>query len=359
MSASLVVLHFLIGLSCLTRDGFSKCMNEGMWGLKMLFVGLLFCLSFFIKNHTFIVYSRWALYLSSIYLFVQMVSIIDAMYLWAEFWAKKFDDGNTCYGCLLIFVTLLMYTGTGFILYYSYKLFWISGCFWNMATLIIMTVFVVLFTVLILLKFHPKGSLITSGSISLYGVFLAWTAFISYPNNKDKSATQCNPVVSERWSMLLQLGTSLLVAFICTFYWSISGGSSSTMKESGVDQLVNDEGDDADQEECETERSEDKPAKNERLLDTVEEGDKNDYSAYEDNSYLKFHMFMLLYSIYLCPLFTNWGNTNYSDKKGWDYGDSDKSAPFAIKLTITFMSMLLYLWTIIAPQVLTTREFDN
>lgn len=296
------------------------------------------------------------MYLASIYLFVQMVSIIDAMYLWAEFWAKKFDDGNTCYGCLLIFVTLLMYTGTGFILFYSFKFYWISGCFWNRFILISMAFFVVLFTTLIVLKFHPKGSLITSGAISLYGVFLAWTAFISYPNSKDKSSAQCNPIVSERWSMLLQLGTSLLVAFICTFYWSVSGGSSQSMKESGVDQLVNDQGDDEDQEKCETERG--KENKQERLIDKVEEGGENDYSAYEDNSYLKFHMFMLLYSIYLCPLFTNWGNTNYSDKKGWDYGDTERSAPFAIKLTITLLSMLLYLWTIIAPQVLTNRNFE-
>lgn len=332
-------------------------MNEGVWGLKMMFVALLFCLSFFLKNSFFIAYSRWAMYISGIYLFVQMVSIIDAMYLWAEFWAKKFDDGNKCYGCLLVFVTLVMYSGTGVILFYSFKIFWISGCFWNKLVLLSMALFVIMFTVLILLRFHPKGSLITSGAISLYGVFLAWTAFISYPNGKN-SEQKCNPVISETWSMALQLGTSLLVAFICTFYWSVSGGSSESMKQSGVDQLVNDEGDDEDQEEVETERQETKPNRHERLIDSVEEGGANDFSAYEDNSYLKFHAFMMFYSFYICPLFTNWGNTNYSDQKGWDYGDTDKSAPFAIKLTITMMSMLLYLWTIIAPQILTERNFD-
>jgi len=325
----------------------------------MIMVGGMFIGSFFIKNSFFIAWSRYAMWISAAYLFVQMVSIIDAMYLWAEFWAKKFDDGNKCYGCLLIFVTLVMYTATGFIVFYSFKFFWVHGCFFNKVILIVVASCVVIFTVLIIAKFHPKGSLITSGAISLYGTFLAWTAFLSYPNKSEDKT--CNPIIKEKWSMMLQMATSLLVAFICTFYWSVSGKASTTMQESGVDKLVDNESDDVDQEEVELQNggddNDDHYVKNQRLIDKVEEGGENDYSSYEDNSYLKFHAFMMLYAIYLCPLFTNWGNTAYNGK-GWDYGDQNSMSPFVIKMLICVLSLFLYLWTIVAPQVLTERNFE-
>lgn len=219
-----MIFHFLIALSTLTRDGFSKCVNEGLWGPKMLFVGTMWILSLFIPNAFFIGYAKWTIYLAGIYLFVQMVSLIDACYLWAEFWAKKFEDGNNCYGCLLIFVTIVLYSGTGYILFYSYKIFWIKGCTGNIILLIVMTLLPIVFTVLIVLKFHPKGSVITASGLSLYGTLLAWTAFISFPNRKSKH--NCNPVLTSNLSMYLQLFTGLFVAFICTFYWSVSSKSS-------------------------------------------------------------------------------------------------------------------------------------
>ena len=319
----------------------------------MFFVGIMWLGSFFIKNAFFIGYAKWAVYLAGIYLFVQMVSLIDAFYLWAEFWAKKFDDGNTCYGCLLIFVTILMYSGCGYILIFSYRTFWITGCTANKILLIVMTLFPVVFTVLIILKFHPSGSLITSGAISIYGVFLVWTAFISFPNKK--ADQNCNPVIGSSTSMYLQLATGLLVALICTFYWSLSSKPSKAYEEAGVENLVAEPEEDEDEIEKE---NEERAAKQERLIDKVEEGGENDFSAYEDGSYMKFHIFMMFFAIYVTPLFTNWGNTQYH-KNGWSYGDQNKWGPFIIKASITVGSMLLYLWTIIAPQILTNRDFEN
>ena len=127
----------------------------------MIFVTALFIGFFFIKNTFFLNYARVATWLGGVYLFLQMVSIIDAMYLWAEYWAKKFSDGNTCYGCLLIFAAVGMYTATGFIVFNSFRFFWIAGCGLNKFMLILLCLFLVAFPVLILLKFHPKGSLIT------------------------------------------------------------------------------------------------------------------------------------------------------------------------------------------------------
>ena len=47
-----------------------------------------------LESSSFTKYSEIAIWLSAIYLFVQMVSIIDGMYLWAEFWANPPGDGE-------------------------------------------------------------------------------------------------------------------------------------------------------------------------------------------------------------------------------------------------------------------------
>lgn len=218
----------------------------------MLFVGIMWVGSFYIPNDFFVHYAKWAIYLSAVYLFVQMVSLIDAFYLWAEFWAKKFDNGNQCYGCLMIFTTVVMYSGTGYILFFLYKNFWITGCTANKFMLITMTIFPILFTVLIVLKFHPKGSVITASAISIYGTFLIWTAMISYPNKK--SGTTCNPVLTSSVSMYFQLFTSLLVALICTFYWSLSDKPSEAFEEARMEVLVAEQ--EEDREEIERENAE-------------------------------------------------------------------------------------------------------
>lgn len=141
----------------MTRDGFSKFINEGSWGLKIFIILGLWIGTLFIKNEYFVYFSRFAQYASALYLFVQMVSIVDALYLWAEYWAEKYDNGNTCYGVLMVAFMFIVYALSITIMVYSFKYFWLEGCYGNKAILISLPIFLVLFTVLIILKFHPKG----------------------------------------------------------------------------------------------------------------------------------------------------------------------------------------------------------
>ena len=60
MSASLAILHMLIGFACLTRDGFAKCVNEGAWGLKILGVMIMWVGMLFIPSNYFDYYATVA-----------------------------------------------------------------------------------------------------------------------------------------------------------------------------------------------------------------------------------------------------------------------------------------------------------
>jgi len=358
LSACLAVFHLVIGLSCLTRDGFAKCMNEGAWGFKLVMVALMWIGTLFIKNEYFIHYSEFALYASGIYLFVQMVSVVDAMYLWAEYWAQKYDDGNTCYGVLMIFAALGLYGGLGYLIYFSFTMFWVSGCWGNYIILVAVPFFAIAFIVLTILKFHPKGSILTAGAISFYGMFMAWTALISNPYK------QCNRVINGDMSMIAQVISSFAVGFLCTIYWSLSYKPSGAFKDAGIDKTqVNNDIDEEEEEKILEAEEKDRDLKKEggetgvkgNLIDNRDE--PNAYWAYQDNSYIKFHFVMLLFSIYLSPVFSNWGNATINGSN-YTYGDN-LHAPFYIKIAICFGGLLLYTWTIVAPKILTEREFDN
>ena len=90
----------------------------------------------------------------------------------------------------------------------------------------------------------------------------------------------------------------------------MSSKPSKAFEEAKVEAIVAEPEEDEEKINAENNAKEKKgSAKQERLIDKVEEGGDNDYSAYEDGSYMKFHIFMMLFAVYITPLFTNWGNT--------------------------------------------------
>lgn len=363
-SACLAVFHLLIAFACLTRDGFSKFMNEGAWGVKLFFILVMWVGTLFIGNKYFLIYAKVAMYLSGAYLFVQMVSLIDSMYLLAEYWAKKYDDGNKAYGFIMILVMFIFYGALGFLTYISFLKFWISSCYVNKFILISLPIFTVVYFILIFLNFHPKGSVITASAISLYTTFLSWMALISNPS-KD-----CNPLKNDNTSMIIQLAFCILIGFACTIYWAVSHlPASGAYQDARLDVLPvsgsNDHVDEKEEEKIleEEDQEREKQKKNvedglnNNLIDTTSRATKDPYWAYKDFNYVKFHVFMALFSIYICPLFSNWGTAPVN---GGNFGKTEGQVlPFVIKIVTCYGALFLYLWTIVAPQILTEREFDE
>lgn len=351
LSFVLAIVHLLVGLSCLTRDGFAKTVNEGLWGFKMLVVAGGFFGSLFISNNFFIPYAKSSLYFGGIFLFVQAVSLIDAFYLWADFWAKKYDDGNGCYGCLLIFTSFSMYVLTGYFIYKGFNEFWVEGCFGNKLMLILPVIICVAFVVLIILKFHPTGSIITSGAISIFGIYLFWAALIS---NTD---TKCNQKYgNSKTNMFLQIGCSFFFGFACNVYWALNTSKSIAYEKANLPQLASSDGDEEIQKATEQENKESQS--NQAATQLVKRDNSDEFLEYENDSYIKFHGFMILFSIYICAVFTNWGHAKISNDT-WSYANNDSNAPYYIKVFVGFFTLLLYLWTIVAPTLFPDREFHT
>lgn len=351
LSFVLAVFHFLVGLCCLTRDGFAKIVNEGLWGVKMLIVLGGVAASLFISNDFFIPYAKASLYLSAIFLFVQAVSLIDAFYLWADFWREKFDNGNNCYGCLLIFTSLLMYAAGTFFVIQGFKNFWVAGCTGSKILILMAIILSVAFVVLIILKFHPTGSIITSGAITIFGVFLFWSALVSNPSQT------CNPVYDSKTSMLLQIAFSFAFAFSCNIYWALVTQKSTAYEAAQLPQVSSSEGDEEIDKKIEQEQKDAKADGGQTNLIKTD-GKEQEFIEYENNSYIKFHGFMVLFSIYICAVFTNWGHASINSST-WNYEGSHTDGPYYIKIAIGIFTFGLYLWTIVAPTLFPDRDFVN
>ena len=51
--------------------------------------------------------------------------IIDLFYMWGEKWVKVYDEGNKCFGVLMIVMALILYAGTGYFTWMNF--YWFTG----------------------------------------------------------------------------------------------------------------------------------------------------------------------------------------------------------------------------------------
>ena len=67
---------------------------------------------------------------------------------------------------------------------------------------------------------------------------------------------------------------------------------------------------------------------------------------------------MLILSVYIVMLLTNWGDPDFNDR-AIDFNIYQRNTnSYWIKLIISWCSSLLYIWTLIAPALFPDRDFS-
>ncbi len=77
--------------------------------------------------------------------------------------------------------------------------------------------------------------------------------------------------------------------------------------------------------------------------------------AYESNNYVYFHLVMSVISLYLVMVLTNWGVPVIGKKTVANLTPNDSA--MYIKTSNSLFSLVLYVWTLVAPRVLPNRQF--
>ncbi|VEL43728.1 unnamed protein product, partial [Protopolystoma xenopodis] len=178
-----------------SKDPRSRIHN-GFWFFKFLIWIALIVAAFFIPANGFTF--AWMIIGTiggAIYIVVQLILLTDFVHSWNSNWVDKYEETEKkAYACAIIFFTLLFYVASiaGVVCFY---IFYASApeCVLHKVLISVNLILCFIFSVVSILpiihRHLPKSGLLQSSSITLYIMYLSWSAMT---NNPDRA---CNPAI--------------------------------------------------------------------------------------------------------------------------------------------------------------------
>jgi len=286
-----------------------KKIHTGIWGMKLLSLIVIVIGFFFIPivgQDSFVHIAR---VVSVIFLVSQIISFIDAAFHWNNYFVG--DNPSNWKIKLLLSICGFLVTSIVtciVLLYANYNYCTRQQVFTTV------TVFLVLFSTVIQLNTETESSLLTSCIVAAYAVYLCWSSI---------SSDECNP--GKQTDVQLTLAcfvTSISLAWTCysagTKDWSMKTEENEGEFEQGLIEV-----DEESEEETEVEEKE------------------------NEQSMVIFHTIMATGSVYMSMLLTNWGTVS----------GHKSNAQMWVSIVSQWLSISIYVWTIVAPKICTNREF--
>ena len=277
--------------------------HTGLWGVKLISLVALVTGFFFIPIAGQYSYVEIARIISAAFLVSQIVAFIDAAYHWnAYFVDKAFGDQEDRRWttailaiCFTIVAAIVVCVATMYI-HYSYCT--------RQSVFITVTILLILAATLLQLNTHDTdSSLLTSCIVGAYAVYLCWSAV---------SSDECNPGVRTDEQLALACFVSA-----CSLAWTCYSEGMRKWTSENV------------------------------LLDDAVSSDEEEEEEDEQPSMIWFHMVMATGSVYMSMLLTNWGTVSghKSEAQMW------------VSISSQWTSILLYIWTLMAPRFCPSRDF--
>jgi hypothetical protein len=326
-----------------SKDGRSA-LHNGMWMLKIILLAGIMVGAFFIGNKFFVAWSWVGLVGAFLFMLVQFVLLVDFAHAWNEKWVGRAEEGSKCAGAGLVgfsiglFIASLVISILLFVFYahsdtgnacHTSK-FLIS---FNMVLSLIVTVASVNGRVR---EAMPSSGILQAGVVTFYSTYLMWSAVSGVPNDCSSSSA----------SSMATTAVGALITFISVAYASIRTSSHTHMGKLG---LKEDEGkeslylmDDGDVDSDDEERG------GQRVVDNEKDG-----VAY---SWSFFHLTFAVAALYLMEVLTEW--STFHDGAHADVKIGTGWASVWVQAVSSWLVMLLYFWTLVAPIVLPDRDFS-
>ncbi|CAF1504703.1 unnamed protein product [Rotaria magnacalcarata] len=321
--------------------------QNGFWLWKILAIIGICVGAFFIPNHGF---APALMVIGTIcgflFILVQLILLIDFAHSWNESWVEKGEEGSKIHYCGLIFFTTTFYIVSivAIILLYVYyaskpacglNIFFVTI---NFVLCIIVSVVSVLPTVQ---NYHSTSGLLQSSFVTLYVIFLTWSAITS---------EKPNPVCNPSWYGVMKggnlteyeatgngsVGVTSIIALVIFFGLIVYSAMTSSTKSSGG-KLLGISGN----EETGTPVPKSESGKS---YDDEEEAVAYNYSL--------FHFMFFLASFYVMMTLTNWLKPS-NDAQNFRQSDS----AVWVKIASSWTCLALYFWSVIAPCVFRNRDF--
>lgn len=316
ISAGLAIWFAMIAIgNCCSRQ-----LHTGLWGIKVATLLVVVIGFFFIPITGQDGYVQSARAIGALFLISQIIAFIDAAYHWNAFFVEKAYGGkeDVRWTTIILFICLVIGIGivTCFVLLYVNY----NHCT-RQTVFTTLTLFLVVVVTLLQLHTHEtESSLLTSCIVSAYAVYLCWSAVSS-------DSDECNPDhETEQQFACACLVTSISLAWTC---YSTDTG----IIEHGFSKL---------------EDVEDK-SKDEEGQDVKDNyTDEGGQGHHENQSLVLFHLVMATGSVYMSMLLTNWGTVS----------GHKSEAHMWVAIVSQWISMVIYVWSLVAPRCCPNREFE-
>ncbi|XP_064024072.1 serine incorporator 3 [Pogoniulus pusillus] len=371
ISFAMAVFFFLFSLLMIavkTSNDPRAAVHNGFWFFKIAAIVALMVGAFYIPEGPFT--RAWfvvGIFGAFFFILIQLVLLVDFAHSWNESWVERMEEGNAkCWYAALLSCTGLFYA-LSLVFLVLFCVFYTrpDGCTENKIFIsinVILCIAVSIVSVLPKVQEHqPRSGLLQSSIITLYTMYLTWAAMSNEPerscnpsllniiaqittptaapeNTTVVPVTPGPPKSLQWWDAQSVVG--LVIFVLCLLYSSIRSSSHSQVSKltlSGSDSAM----------------LEDTAA----LGSAAEEGDIRRVTDNERDgvqySYTFFHFMLFLASLYIMMTLTNW----YSPDADFKTMTSKWPAVW-VKITSSWFCLVLYLWTLVAPLVLTNRDFS-
>ncbi|XP_055376848.1 probable serine incorporator isoform X2 [Condylostylus longicornis] len=320
--------------------------QNGFWGLKFLICIGIMIGACFIPNNEFSTAMMWIGLIGGFaFIIVQLVLIIDFAHTWAETWVEYYEEEDSrAWYCALFSVTFVQYAfsiaGISLLFVYftqsdesncSLNKFFIS---FNLILCVIVSVVSVL---PIVQEKLPRSGLLQSSMVTLYTIYLTWSAIANNPDNKECSAFYIANVPESRITFDTANIIGLIIWMLCVLYSSLRSASA-------VAQVTIP---DAERQAPLPDDESNRPSS----------GDRHQVWDNEENavyySWSLFHVVFVTATLYVMMTLTNWYQPN-SDIMNFN---SNKASMW-IKIISSWLCVGLYGWSLTAPIILPDRDFS-
>lgn len=324
-----------------SNDGRAGIQN-GFWGLKyVILIGLMVASFFMGDGQTFgEVWMYFGMIGAGLFILIQLILIVDFAHGWAGAWVGEYENnGSRGWYCALLSATIGMYAVavTTVALCFGYYTA-AGGCGLQKFFLSFNLILCVIFSVISVLPFvqehMPTSGLLQSSAVSLYVMYLTWSALT---NSGDMNCLPETFTGGNQSKLDLQSIVSLILFAACVLYSSIRNSSNTQVgKLTGVN----------DSNDAEAGVHGGNVTEDTKVWDNEENG-----VAY---SWSFFHFMFALATLYVMMTLTNWYQPGEVSKGG---SFVENRGSMWVKIISSWVCAALYSWTLVAPAVFPDREF--
>jgi len=311
--------------------------SGGLWALKALYYAGILVAVFYIPNDFFTGYANVSRFGSAVFLFLQLISLVDFAYRWNESWVDAEYYREVC-GASLCFIFSYLTAWILLFLYYANG----EECGLQ-RTFISLTIFFTLSSTLLAISgWIDHGAILPSAVIGFYATYLLYNALRS-------DTSSCNPE-NKTGSTGTQIVLGVLFAALSITYtsWSLSRNQKHLFSNE-------DEHEKVDVEMASRKSAEQTPNVGTEQAKADIEHDKekveNDPEVRKTNAFFHFVMFMA--SMYMGMLLTGWAVNLDNSSDIIVLGRTNMWVNMVSQWTV----FALYLWTLLAVKCCPSREF--